>query len=433
MAGERPLLGAVIGIELIAGAGALLWAWLLPDAILLLLAAALVVAFHVVLMKVSWAHLSLNSVRVTNGQYPHIFRQTETACKALGIAVPEIRIFHGGGRFDVVALKQARRRGELVLTSEVASALAHTDDSRHLMMIIGRELGSLAAGHHNMWFLTDYLGELVFGFHQAWRRRCDLTADRIGMMICGDAQIAEQAVTMMYVGPRMSPGLDIDRALDEGAEVRERFSARIASFFSSRASLESRLRNLRAHSARILGDPQRVESMLHFKPEPVEMLPLMIVHGHDLASRDALVELIRNGKPFVRSIVMQLESRAAETLPEKFERLATGAKGAIAVLTPDDLVSTTVKGPAARARQNVVLEVGWFWGRVGRGSVLLLLKGDVEVPSDLSGVECHTFRESPGECERAIHLFIDWIAAGGRQSAGFRKEPEERHLSLGVG
>jgi len=230
------------------------------------------------------------------------------------------------------------------------------------MMIVGRELGALAAGHHNMWFLTDYLGELVFGVHQAWKRRCDLTADRIGLMICGDPTIAEQAIVMMYVGPRMSVGVDIDRAIEEGTEVRERPSAVLANVLSSRASLESRLQNLRAHAALIHQDAGLREEMLTLNAQPVEMLPLMIVHGHDYAARDALVDIIRHTKPFVRSIIMQMESRAAETLPEKVERLALGARGAIAVLTPDDLSAVSTNDGIARATQNVVLEVGWFGG-----------------------------------------------------------------------
>ena len=40
-----------------------------------------------------------------------------------------------------------------------------------------------------------------------------------------------------------------------------------------------------------------------------------------------------------------------------------------------------------RARQNVILELGYFIGRLGRKNhVCVLKKGDVEVPSDILGV-----------------------------------------------
>ena len=41
-----------------------------------------------------------------------------------------------------------------------------------------------------------------------------------------------------------------------------------------------------------------------------------------------------------------------------------------------------------RARQNVIFELGYFIGKLGRksGRVILLLKGMVDIPSDLNGI-----------------------------------------------
>ena len=77
----------------------------------------------------------------------------------------------------------------------------------------------------------------------------------------------------------------------------------------------------------------------------------------------------------------------ANSRPESVERLAAEARGAIAVLTPDDIGGAlNANTPQARPRQNVVLEIGWFWGRLGRGRCLLMSRGPLEMPSDLSGV-----------------------------------------------
>ncbi|MEA2901401.1 MAG: hypothetical protein QOH36_1288 [Actinomycetota bacterium] len=40
----------------------------------------------------------------------------------------------------------------------------------------------------------------------------------------------------------------------------------------------------------------------------------------------------------------------------------------------------------ARARQNVVYELGWFDGRLGRGRVVALYVEGIELPSDLAGI-----------------------------------------------
>jgi predicted nucleotide-binding protein len=72
---------------------------------------------------------------------------------------------------------------------------------------------------------------------------------------------------------------------------------------------------------------------------------------------------------------------------EKFEAHAQPAMFAVVLLTPDD--EGRVKGADdwnPRARQNVVLEHGYFIGRLGRSRVVALFRGNVELPSDLSGL-----------------------------------------------
>ena len=58
------------------------------------------------------------------------------------------------------------------------------------------------------------------------------------------------------------------------------------------------------------------------------------------------------------------------------------------MLTPDDVGAPKDKQDEfkPRARQNVVLELGYFWGRLGRGRVCVLHKGGVELPSDMQGL-----------------------------------------------
>jgi predicted nucleotide-binding protein len=57
------------------------------------------------------------------------------------------------------------------------------------------------------------------------------------------------------------------------------------------------------------------------------------------------------------------------------------------LLTPDDLAKSAKSDtPDPRARQNVIFELGFFAGKLGRGRVCLLRKGHVEIPSDLYGV-----------------------------------------------
>ena len=43
-------------------------------------------------------------------------------------------------------------------------------------------------------------------------------------------------------------------------------------------------------------------------------------------------------------------------------------------------------GLCYRPRQNVVMELGFFYAKLGRNRVCCLLKGDLEKPSDFSGI-----------------------------------------------
>ena len=62
----------------------------------------------------------------------------------------------------------------------------------------------------------------------------------------------------------------------------------------------------------------------------------------------------------------------------------------IVLLTPDDVGQTVAaheasEKPNLRARQNVVLELGYFIGKIGRDK-MVVVDAKVERPSDLQGL-----------------------------------------------
>lgn len=133
---------------------------------------------------------------------------------------------------------------------------------------------------------------------------------------------------------------------------------------------------------------------------------ILLIHGHAM-DRAELQEWLKH-EELADPVVMAQEFTAGQTLPEKFELLASEADAAIALATPDDLASTTSQTnmKKLRARQNVWVEVGWFWGRLGRHRVLLLVRGDVEIPSDLDGIEYHAYQSSVLEAKAGIRRFL---------------------------
>jgi len=139
---------------------------------------------------------------------------------------------------------------------------------------------------------------------------------------------------------------------------------------------------------------------------------LMIIHGRS-TDRDVLKEYLL--QHVGRVIVLADEIDTTQPIPIKFERFASSVDGAIALVTPDD-VGGLAAAPGIvvpRARENVWLEVGWFWGRRRRANVMLLTKGEVNIPSDLGGVEKYEYTTSPDEAQAAatIQKFIARLRA----------------------
>src|SRR5439155_23935195 len=97
------------------------------------------------------------------------------------------------------------------------------------------------------------------------------------------------------------------------------------------------------------------------------------------------------------SATVQTFARAkspGDIIPSAFEEMASASDAAIVLATPDDVGQ--LKGSPTtsdRARQNVWVELGWFWARLGRTRTLLVVKGDVDIPSDYRGVLYETFED----------------------------------------
>lgn len=115
-----------------------------------------------------------------------------------------------------------------------------------------------------------------------------------------------------------------------------------------------------------------------------------IVHGHNSAAKLELKNYLQNIIGLPEPIILHEEPSLGRTLIKKFEDYALFSNLAFILLTPDDKMASQDDSDTEkrRARQNVILELGFFLGVLGResGRVFLLHSGPLELPSDLSGV-----------------------------------------------
>jgi predicted nucleotide-binding protein len=126
--------------------------------------------------------------------------------------------------------------------------------------------------------------------------------------------------------------------------------------------------------------------------KPRRRLPLVaakervfVVHGHDEATRERVAHFLR--RLGLESIVLCEEPNSGLTLIEKVEANADVAF-AVILLTGDDsgALASNQSNLRPRARQNVILELGFFMGRLGRSHMAALYEDGVELPSDIQGV-----------------------------------------------
>lgn len=136
---------------------------------------------------------------------------------------------------------------------------------------------------------------------------------------------------------------------------------------------------------------------------------IFIVHGHDSEARDQLeLALHRLGlKPFILMNTSGGGKTIIEALEGQIGRDFTSDFG-IVLMTPDDFGYSKKDGDKKvepRPRQNVVLEAGMLLASLTRSRMAIIVKGHLEMPSDLQGIihlayNDHVKEIIPKLCER---------------------------------
>jgi predicted nucleotide-binding protein len=141
---------------------------------------------------------------------------------------------------------------------------------------------------------------------------------------------------------------------------------------------------------------------------------IFISHGKDLKPLNELKAMLIDFG--LNPVVLSEQPSAGKTVIEKLEAYSDVGY-VFVILTPDDLggfvemgskwsrpkrLRQFIKTAHTRPRQNVVLEFGYFVGKLGRSKVTCLLKKPVDMPSDMQGIVYLSFKESVQEIKEAI-------------------------------
>lgn len=194
------------------------------------------------------------------------------------------------------------------------------------------------------------------------------------------------------------------------AQVAGEFNDGVTNFTGSPSykSVENILAVVRAALTRFTRSPEllvrkKAEDALRHREN------VFVIHGRDEAKWRELKDVLKSEFRLNPIVLLEQPDDGCKTVIEKFEHYAQTCSYAIAVFTPDDEV--TADGDTyLQARPNVIYELGWFCGRLGRPGVMLLLKEGTSLFSDFGGIMQKRFTQHISE--KVIEIKRDLIAAG---------------------
>lgn len=111
---------------------------------------------------------------------------------------------------------------------------------------------------------------------------------------------------------------------------------------------------------------------------------VFVVHGQNESARTAVVSFLESVG--LVGIVLHEQPNMGRHLLTKFIQEADLVTFAVVLMTDDDMGSRKGGTLAPRARQNVILELGYFLAHLGQAKVCALITPGLETPSDFDGI-----------------------------------------------
>ncbi|NUO18564.1 nucleotide-binding protein [bacterium] len=158
-------------------------------------------------------------------------------------------------------------------------------------------------------------------------------------------------------------------------------------------------------------DGESTERILTKESARATIDTVFVVYGRDSTARDQLELILR--RIDINPIIIGRIHPDGSTIIDRLEQHLNACTFVCVLLTPDDegrLRDSHGSPLALRARQNVVLELGWALGRLGRDKVAIIHKSDVDMPfedpTDLRGLVHYQYKHTVEEIkvDLAKHL-----------------------------
>jgi Zn-dependent protease with chaperone function len=138
------------------------------------------------------------------------------------------------------------------------SPLLQTMDEDELLFILGHELGHVALGHTWLNSLIGGVagipaswsaGALLAMAFLWWNRMCEYSADRAGLLACGNPEKATTALIKLVAGPRARTSADLERAYRQIDAEDDTFLGSLGEAMGTHPMLIRRIQELRRYAA----------------------------------------------------------------------------------------------------------------------------------------------------------------------------------------
>ena len=139
---------------------------------------------------------------------------------------------------------------------------------------------------------------------------------------------------------------------------------------------------------------------------------VFIVHGSNHTYRTIVDDFLTH-ECGLNTVILEEHSYSGRTISEKFESVADSCDYAIFLFTgDDDLLDKSCGTPSTRVRQNVLVELGYFWAKLGREKIAILLEVSkrIDIPTDIQGIGWIELTNDLKETKRKLKSEL--IAAG---------------------
>src|SRR3954468_10323283 len=225
------------------------------------------------------------AVKVTDEQYPRVYRAAKAAGAALRVRVPAV--FAAPSDSIKVKVLGTDDAPHLIVNLDLAERL----DDTALVAAIAHELGHIQNGHifyatalhyltHSAAFFVRWVVQPAIMTLQAWSRRAEVTCDRAALLAVRDLDKTLQALVAIELGLDRGAAFNAEDYLKAVPDVK-RGIGRYGELFRSHSQLPKRIQALRLFAGSAMyaqatgGDPTGKPSLADVDKQVADLISVL--------------------------------------------------------------------------------------------------------------------------------------------------------------